>query len=57
MEGDHLVTQLLADVAAGKNGAAEQIVEVVYAEFSPVGPGLHAEGTGGAYAAGDGSGE
>jgi len=33
MEGDHLVTQLLADVAAGKNGAAEQLVEVVYAEL------------------------
>ena len=33
MPADHLVTQLLADVAAGKNGAEEQLVDVVYAEL------------------------
>ena len=33
MSADHLVTQLLADVAAGKNGAEEQLVDVVYAEL------------------------
>lgn len=33
MEGDHQVTLLLAQVAAGKQGAEEQLVEVVYGEL------------------------
>ncbi len=33
MDGDHQVTQLLADVASGKRGAEEQLVQLVYAEL------------------------
>ena len=33
MSADHLVTQLLADVAAGKKGAEEQLVDAVYKEL------------------------
>ena len=33
MAGDHLVTQLLAEVASGKAGAEEKLVEVVYGEL------------------------